>query len=202
MNSTSSPDKPIENIDPIVEIAVNNCKNVPEARRPAALKIAEKIYKIERRFNVPKSLKGMVLAAACAESGFNPNALGDRKFSKDKRTPKAVGILQLWPWWERGRWGYKINRRDPEQSAYAWMKHIAKQIPSVRRRCKPRTSKLLWIQAWVQAIRAPKPSGRCRERPKHIRYLRKFHRILKKRNADRLRTQNMKSDDAQIEKTR
>ena len=167
-------------IDPIVNIAVENCKNVPAERRAEAIKIAQKIFLVEKRFGIPDALKGMILAAACAESGFNPAALGDRKFSRNKRTPKAVGILQLWPWWEHGRWGYKIDRRDPVQSATAWMTHIKRQIPSVRKRCKPRTKKLLWIQAWVQAIRAPKATGRCRERPKHLRYLRKFQRVYKK----------------------
>ncbi len=189
-------------IDPIIDIAVTNCKNVPEARRAAAREIAIKLFKIEETFNVPNSLKGMVLAAACAESGFNPIALGDRKFSRDRKTPKAVGILQLWPWWERGRWGYKIDRRKPEQSARAWMTHISRQIPSIKRKCKPKSKKLMWIQAWVQAIRAPKSSGRCKERPKHLRYLRKFHRILKKRNARFSRAQNMKNHNSNIKQTR
>lgn len=170
--------------DPIIDVAVQNCKNVTLERRAEAKIVAQKIYEIEQRFNVPPSLKGMILAAACAESGFNPLALGDRKFSRNKKKPKAVGILQLWPWWEHGRWGYKIDRRNPEQSAHAWMTHIARQIPSVKKRCKPRTKKLMWVQAWVQAIRAPKASGRCKERPKHLRYLRKFHRILKKRHSN------------------
>ena len=169
-------------IDPLVDIAVENCKNVPTSRVEEAKIIARKIYLVEQLFDVPPDLKGMVLAAACSESGFNPSALGDRKFSRNKRTPKAVGVLQLWPWWEHGRWGYQINRRDPEQSALAWMTHIARQLPSVKRRCRPRTKKLLWIQAWVHAIRAPKSGGRCREKPKHLRYLRKFHKIYDRGN--------------------
>jgi hypothetical protein len=164
----------------IVDISVEHCKNVTSERVAEAKLIAHKLYAIERLFNVPKNLEGMLLAAACAESGFNPVAKGDRKFSKNKKTPKAIGILQLWPWWESGRWGYKVDRKDPEASAKAWMKHIVKQIPSVRRKCKPRSKSLLWIQAWVQAIRSPKPSGRCREKPKHLRYLRKFQKIQKR----------------------
>jgi hypothetical protein len=164
----------------IVDISVDHCKNVTPERVIEAKLIARKLYEIEKSFKVPKKLEGMLLAAACAESGFNPNATGDRKFSKNKRTPKAIGILQLWPWWESGRWGYKVNRKDPEASAKAWMKHIVKQIPSVRKKCKPKSKSLLWIQAWVQAIRSPKPSGRCREKPKHLRFLRKFQKIQKR----------------------
>ena len=166
--------------DPIINIAVENCKKIKPARLKKAKLIAIKLYHIEQKFNVPKELKGMLLAAACLESGFNPNAKGDRKFSKKKK-PLAIGILQLWPWWEHGKWGYKINRKDPAQSAIAWMTHIKRQLKSVKKMCKPRTKKKLWIQAWVKAIRFPKPGGRCREKPTHLRYLKKMHRIYYKK---------------------
>jgi len=166
--------------DPIIDIAVDNCKNVSEERREEARHVARMMYAVEQLFEVPPSLKGMVLAAACSESGFNPNALGDRKFSKNKRTPKAVGVLQMWSWWEKGRYGYGIDRKDPVQSAYAWMTHIKKQMSSVKRRCRPHSKKKAWVQAWVQAIRAPKKGGRCREKPKHLKYLSKIHKIYRK----------------------
>ena len=176
-----SPDTENKKGPSIVDIAVENCKNVPPHKINEAKIIARKLYEIEKTFGVPKSLDGMLLAAACAESGFNPLAKGDHKFSKSKKKPLAIGILQMWPWWEKSRWGYKVNRRDPEAAANAWMKHIVKQIPSVRQKCKSRRLEKIWVQAWVQAIRKPKPTGRCREKPKHLRYLKKFQNILKQR---------------------
>ena len=164
----------------IVDIAVKHCKNIPPSRLESAKKIALKLYAIEKLFNVPPKLDGMLLAAACAESGFNPNAKGDHKFSKNRRKPKAIGILQLWPWWESGKWGYKVNRLDPEASGKAWMTHIQRQLKSVKRKCRFRSRTRLWIAAWVTAIRYPKPGGRCYERPKHLRYLKKFHKIRKR----------------------
>jgi len=178
--TTAPPTKETTQIKSIVDIAVENCKNVPPHRIGEAKKIATRLYKIEKSFNVPIKLDGMLLAAACAESGFNPKAKGDRKFSRNKKTPKAIGILQLWPWWEKSRWGYKIDRTDPDNSAKAWMTHIVRQLPSVRRKCKARSPEKRWIQAWVQAIRKPKASGRCKEKPKHLRYLRRFQKIQRK----------------------
>ena len=165
----------------VVNQARTNCKN----RKPedVNVKLLWQLVEIEKAHNVPDSLKGMLLAAACTESGYNPNALGDRKFSK-KRIPKAVGILQLWPWWERGRYGYGVNRRDPIQSSHAWLTHITRQIPKVRRKCKFRSKKRIWIAAWVTAIRAPKPGGRCYEKPKHLRILKKWKRAIKKKNRE------------------
>lgn len=172
--TSPTPQKPF---DSIVDAAVENCKYVKPERRNEAKRLASELYDIEKTFNVPKELKGMLLAAACVESGFNPLAKGDRKFSKSKKKPLAIGILQLWPWWERSR--YKVDRKNPKSSATAWMKHIVRQIPSVKKKCRPRTEKKMWIQAWVKAIRKPKPTGRCREKPKHLRYLKKMHKALK-----------------------
>jgi len=177
-------------VEPIIDIAVDNCKNVTPNRVEEARRIAHMIYMVERLFDVPEELKGMTLAAACLESGFNPSAQGDRKFSKDKKTPKAIGIMQLWSWWEKGKYGYQIDRRDPVQSVFAWMTHIKKQLPKVKKRCRPRSEKKAWIQAWVHAVRAPKPTGRCREKPKHLRYLLKIQRVYGEMQNTRMKTPN------------
>ena len=132
---------------------------------------------MERAFGVPKQLRGMLLASACTESGYNPNAEGDHKFSK-RGKPKAIGLLQLWPWWtkpvEKG--GYGVNRRDPLANAHAWMSHIKKQYPKVRKKCRisKKHEARIWRVAWVTAIRAPKPEGRCNEFPNHYRRLKRW----------------------------
>jgi hypothetical protein len=62
-------------------------------------KIISKLIEIEKRFSPPPEMRGMLLAAACMESGFNPKAKGDRKFSKSKKeangdwNPPAVAFL-------------------------------------------------------------------------------------------------------------
>jgi hypothetical protein len=162
--------------DAIIDIAVENCKNVRPSRLEEARKIARLIYKVELQFNVPPQLKGMVLAAACSESGFNPRVKGDHKFSK-KRKPMAIGILQMWPFYVKR---FKIDRKDPVQSARAWLQHISNMLPKVKRQCRFKTKKRLWIAAWVTGIRYRKPGGRCHERPKHLRFLKKMHRIYRK----------------------
>ena len=161
-------------VDPIVDFAVKNCRHVPEKRQAEAYEIAATLYSVEKQYNVPKELKGMILAAACMESGFNPRAKGDRKFSKNKRTPKAIGVLQLWRYYERV---YDTDRSDPRSSAEAWMKHIARMIPKVKKQCKYKTPEKIWIAAWVTGIRYKKPGGRCRERPKHLRLLKKWKKL-------------------------
>jgi len=157
--------------------AVHNCKN---NRRPTekTAKLVDELIKIEKKYKVPVSLRGMLLAAACTESGFNPKAKGD--YRKSKKTgrlkPKAIGLMQQWPWVKRF---YKIDRTNPLQAADAWMRHVVRQLNSVKKECRFRSVKRQWVAAWVKSIRAPKKNGnRCGERPTHYRLLKKWHRIV------------------------
>lgn len=161
--------------------AQNNCRSA--IAKNVDMKLLKQILAIEKQYNVPDSLRGMILASACQESGYNPKAKGDRKFSKDKKTPKAIGLFQMWPWWKSKKWGYGIDRTDPNTSAHAYLDHITKQLPKVRRKCKisKRRVKTNWVVAWVTGIRGYKKEGRCNERPKHLRTLRKWHRNIKKK---------------------
>ena len=160
--------------DELKYYAMYHCKNNKEP----SISIIETLIDVEKSFNPPPEMRGMILSAACMESGFNPRAKGDRKFSRDKKTPMAVGILQLWPIYEKMFPG--MDRTNPKESAVAWMKHIVKKIPKVKRQCKYKTQKRIWLAAWVTGIRYKKPGGRCKERPKHYRLLRKWHREIKR----------------------
>ena len=164
--------------------AIYNCKN---ARNPESnIKIVDALIAIEKQYNVPPQLRGMLLAAACSESGYNPEALGDwrtvKRRGKKKRVAKAVGLFQMWPWWTNKRWGYGIDRRDVDQSAHAFMKHIKRQLK--KSKCKYRSAHKKWVAAWVTAIRAPKAGGRCKERPLHLRHLKRWHKNIKKQRIE------------------
>lgn len=164
-------------------LAVENCSNLKmssKKKKKEALEVAKKIYKIEEEMKIPDTMRGMTLAAACKESGFNPNAKGDRKFSKSKKKPMAIGVFQLWPFYERA---YDVDRKDPESSARAWLKHIMRQLPGVKKKCKYRTIRKIWVAAWVTGIRYKKAGGRCKERPLHLKYFLKLKRIYKKESS-------------------
>ena len=76
------------NYDNLVYVAMKNCKNAkPENIDPELL---WSLVEVERKYDVPYELRGMILAAACMESGYNPEAKGDRKFSKSKKKPMAI----------------------------------------------------------------------------------------------------------------
>lgn len=148
------------------------------AKNPPSDELLNTLIEVEKSFNPPESVRGMVLAAACMESCFNPRAKGDRKFSKSGKKPMAIGILQLWPIYERMFPG--LDRTNPKQAATGWMTHIVRQLPKVKRQCKYRKPYKLWVAAWVTGIRYKKKGGRCRERPNHLRLLKKWHKKIKK----------------------
>ena len=159
----------------LVDIASTDCKYARSEN--VDIELLWGLVEIEKKYNVPEEVRGMVLAAACMESGYNPNALGDKKFSKSGKHPMAVGILQQWPVYEKM---YGTDRRDPLAAADSWLKHITKKLKKVERQCKYRTVRKKWIAAWGTGIRYPKKGGRCRERPKHLKLLNRWHRAAKK----------------------
>jgi len=162
----------------LIEQAQNNC--ISSKRRNIDVNLLWKLVEVEKMYNPDPAVRGMILAAACMESGFNPRAKGDRKFSKNGRTPKAIGILQMWKVYEKA---YGTNRLDPVSSAHGWMQHIVRMIPRVKRQCKYKTPKRIWISAWVTGVRSRRKGGRCKETPKHLKILYRWHRnIIKHRH--------------------
>ena len=166
------------------ELAVYSCSCAirSEKRKNVALRNAKRLLVVEKNVGIPDKMTGMTLAAACHESCYNETAQGDHKFSK-KGKPKAIGILQLWPWVKK----YGVDRNNLESSAEFWLKHIVKQRHKIK--CRSRTELTAWRQAWVTAIRSPKPGGRCREIPKHWKRFLKLKKIRDIINADDMRVQ-------------
>jgi len=164
--------------DLVLDQAIHNCKNKNSA--DVDIEILKTLISVEKEYQLPDKMKGLLLSSACYESGYNPDALGDRKFSKNKKKPKAVGLFQMWPWWENKKYGYGIDRTSPEASARAYISHIYKQVDKVKKRCFFKTQERIWISAWVHAIRKPKKEGRCYEKPLHLTVLKRWHRNIDK----------------------
>jgi hypothetical protein len=160
----------------LAEKAVRICLNSPSEKSfKRAHANAMLLLKAESEMGVPDVMRGMTLAAACIESGFSANAEGDHRFSKDGKTPMAIGILQMWPFYERA---YHTNRRDVTSAATAWLTHIKKQIPSITKRCQPKNLDETWRIAWVTGVNAPKKGGRCHETVSHYKFLQKIKSSL------------------------
>jgi hypothetical protein len=151
-------------------------------------KVLKDLIKVEKAFfrshpNLPQDLRGMLIAAGCRESRFNPKARGDWRINaRGKRVPRAIGVVQMWPWWEDF---YGVNRHDPVASAQVWLKHIAHQYKKNERlkRCPAYFSQTKkWVAAWVQTTRGGKVDKtnryRCFQAPTHYKLLKKWKRKI------------------------
>ena len=147
--------------------------------------IVDRLAEIEdlyfQKYDIPQDLRGMLLAAACVESGYNPKAKGDWKIIfKTKKHPRAKGILQFWQWAERK---YALNRLDPIQSAHVWMQHVVNTRHKNRCRAYGLSEKSKWLVAWAQAVRGKQTKEnryRCFQRTKHWKKLKKWKRNIKR----------------------
>lgn len=173
---TAQAHPPSPTYEEIEHQAIHNCHNRPSHK--VDREIIRKIILVEKGYNLPPSLRGMLLAAACSESGYNTEALGDwrtkTKRGRKVRVANAVGLFQMWRWWERA---YKIDRRSVVPATNAYMKHIARQLKRIK--CKWKSPRRQWIAAWVTAIRAPTKNGRCNQKPLHLKTLKRWHRAIK-----------------------
>ena len=146
--------------------------------------IVEKLVEIEdfyfQAYKIPEDLRGMLLAAACVESGYDAQAKGDWKITfKTKKHPRAKGILQFWHWAEKE---YGLNRLDPIQSAHVWMIHVSNTRDKNRCKGYRLTNKQKWLGAWAQAVRGrltKENRYRCFQRTKHWKKLRKWKKNIK-----------------------
>ena len=138
----------------MVEHAIENCRSA--AGRDVDRLTLHSLLLLEIVHGVPERYRGMSLAAACRESGFSRDAVGDGG--------KAIGWFQMHPWWER----YGVDRRDPIGAGNAWIGRIAKNTRRARRKGCSRP----WLAAWAYVASGPK-GWRCRS-PRHWALLRKW----------------------------
>jgi hypothetical protein len=160
-STVSSSEKSFEEV--LVDIASTKCENA--RAKNIDRDFFRKLLAVERASGVPFKYRGMTLAAACNESGYSPVAVGDGG--------KAIGLLQMWPWWERK---YAVDRRDPIASAEFWTKHILSVVPKATKRCGTRKG---FVSAWAWVASGPK-GWVCRE-PRHYKRLRIWQRLVRKR---------------------
>ena len=167
-----TPDPP--RLDPLLGAAVElGCAG----NRPSRA-MAQELLEIESEAGISGQARGILLAAACRESGFNPTKKGDwrpkgcsPKRDEDCRA-RAVGLVQFWGWAKKGirRYGSTTDepREDWRASARYWARHIVAQLPAVDRDCDHSLPYDRWRAAHRTAVVLPlcvkKRRGRCVKR--------------------------------------
>jgi len=132
--------------------------------------IVEELIAIEKEAGFPSAARGLLVAAACQESGIRPNpGKGDGGMS--------IGMFQFAGWAKKSIRKYATPghkgdiRLDWRASARFWSRHVARQYGRVYKHCKGYRgyrSKLAmrWASANATAVRYPlcarrRLDGRC-----------------------------------------
>lgn len=153
--------------DPLIEAALKvGCRGNKASRA-----MMEELFRIEAEAGIKGEARGLVAAAACNESGFNPKALGDwfkigMPHTRENRcknyqrgcTPTSFGLMQFKPWAKKHIRKYASNpkmkepRFDWRASAKYWALHVVAQIPRVKRECRYTEEIDIWRAAHRTAI--------------------------------------------------
>lgn len=140
--------------------------------------MVESLMEIEAEAGISGQARGILAAAACVESGFNPEARGDwrpkgcRRRGDEDCNFRALGLVQFWGWAKPGVRRYGSTTDDPREdwraSARYWARHIVAQLPAVDRDCDHSLPYDRWRAAHRTAVVKPKcvkeRRGRCIKR--------------------------------------
>ena len=145
-------------VDEIVRVGCNG--NYPDRS------MVETLLEIEEEAGFSGQARGLLVAAACAESGFNPAKKGDwrpkgcRRRVEETCEARAVGLVQFWWWARKGVQRYGATtlepREDWEASARYWAAHVVAQFPAVDRDCDHSLPYDRWHAAHRTAVVKPK----------------------------------------------
>jgi hypothetical protein len=145
--------------------AIEQCPN--RYARDVPRDVLVELWRIDRS-GLPEAARGLVLAAACNESGY-------RASGKCGDAGRSCGMFQLMKWTIPGLRAIGAKGADPRldwrAAARFYVSRVVRQIPRVRRHCRGRRGyatreSMLWASAVQTAVRAPKcaernTAGRC-----------------------------------------
>jgi len=145
----------------VFDQASSNCthwygKDIGVDRKTMLVRLLE----IEKELGFPQEARGLLLAAACRESAYNPTAEGDcsRKFVTEKRGDEngqfktikrcaSKGLVQQAPWWKKRirkvqknilnikPWVRKDARLHWEAAAIAWGEFFMEKLETAKEEC-------------------------------------------------------------------
>jgi hypothetical protein len=126
--------------------------------------VVRELLAIERAAGITGEGRGLLVAAACNESGFKAKARGDWSEYKETgvRVPTSLGMVQMKGWWVKRHpeWWTEAKTKEPRYewrlAARVWSNHIVRQLPRVRRECGYTSERDVWRAAHRTALRPAK----------------------------------------------
>jgi len=155
----------------IAEQAIFNCptyKKGPANIRPT---VVFDLIGIERKFNVPTHMKGMLLAHACTHGSLAGDVKTLRYWKTKNILEKKKDILSISPPQKLIR----FNRFHYQKAADIWMRRVIKELPKTKKKCAKFDESCSWLNAWLGSVKNFKKVPK-----KEVKLLRKWHKRIEK----------------------
>ena len=165
----SSPPSKGPSYESLERMAASAC---PRASKSFKRAILGELVEIEKTIPIPSSARGIILAAACMESGYRVRPrCGDKG--------KSCGMFQVRTWLSKR---YAVDRYDYKGVARALLTHILRSTGKAKRKCgRLGKVRLFWIAySWI--TRGPQ-GWTCYGASKHRRLLRRWRWRLKRKGS-------------------
>ncbi len=164
-NTTSHQDLAAIESDPLLKAIVSSgCY----ANYSPDVKTIRELLRIEKDAGISGKARGLLVAAACNESGFKHRAMGDfvdrvtgkRCHTRDwqRCEPTSFGIVQQRGWVKKHLRRMGAKSKDPRfdwkiASAY-WARHLVNQVPRVKEVCGYPDEEDIWRAAHRTSVMA------------------------------------------------
>ncbi len=126
---------------------------------------------IERKYKVPESLRGILLASACQNNVLSGDIIPLRHWIHGKKQIISINFDRQ-----------KINRFFHQKIADIWMTRIVEKLPLGGKKCGKLSEADKWKVAWERGFG-------CHKKPKNFKLLRSWHTNIKKeKNAKKKKT--------------
>jgi len=171
--STPTLEKPVEYFE-LARQAIFNCPNKNSLQiKPT---VVFDLIEVERKYKVPKDLRGIVLTMNCLEKqGLLKKGLKKLRHWKGGST-KEVRALKLLDTKSKDLVKHsRFNKNNFKKTADVMLRRITTKMPVGQK--GPLKEK--WLKAWIKSIQENKPNN-TPEPKKHLILLKKWHEKIKK----------------------
>jgi hypothetical protein len=155
----------------LAEQAIFNCPAYKKKATTIKPTVVFDLVGIERKFKVPPSLKGMLLAHACTYESLAGDISSLRYWKGINPEIKKKTIFDI----ASNQKLTRFNRFHFQRTADVWMRRVVDKLDKTKKKCTKNDESCNWIKAWLNSVKNYKKSPK-----KEIKLLKGWHKNIKK----------------------
>jgi hypothetical protein len=154
----------------LAEQAIFNCPSYKKKETTIKPTVVFDLVGIERKFRVPSSLKGMLLAHACTHKLLAGDVSNLRYWKGVSPQASKKTIFDI----ANNQKLTRFNRFHFQRTADVWMRRVIDKLDKTKKRCTKNEESCSWIKAWLNSVKDYKKSPK-----KEIKLLKDWHKNIK-----------------------